>query len=210
MSRPNEIRDMKPALPRPYLVLLATLALTSPASAHTGAGMALGLQSGFLHPITGFDHLVAMVAVGLWGAQLGNPAIWTLPITFPLVMALGGLLGISGLALPWAEEVVALSGIVLGVLVALRARPPLTIAMLIVAVFAIFHGYAHGRELPHAADPLAYAVGFVAATGLLHLCGIVIGLLVRWPSGERAVRACGVAIGGVGAYFLLAALGAIR
>jgi urease accessory protein len=200
---------MTPVVSRGSLAVAAMLAFTQVASAHTGGNAALGLQSGFLHPLTGLDHLVAMVAVGLWGAQLGNPAIWALPITFPLVMAFGGVLGIAGFVLPLTEEAVALSGIALGVLVALRVQPPLALAVLLVGAFAIFHGYAHGRELPQAADPTAYAVGFVVATGLLHLSGILIGLLVRWPLGEHAVRACGAAIGAVGAYFLLAALGAI-
>jgi len=192
-------------------VLAAMLMLMGPATAlaHTGAGVALGLQSGLLHPITGLDHVVAMVAVGLWGAQLGNPAIWVLPITFPLVMALGGLLGLGGVVLPLPEVAVALSGVILGVLVALYARPQLWLAALIVGAFAIFHGYAHGRELPYAADPLAFGVGFVVATGLLHLCGILTGLLVRLPLGERVIRACGAVIGCVGAYFLLAAWGAV-
>ena len=203
---------MKNAMPRASLPLAALLTLLplAPALAHTGTGVAVGLQSGFLHPISGLDHLVAMVAVGLWGAQLGAPAIWTLPITFPLVMALGGVLGVVGIQLPLAEQVVALSGIALGLLVALRIRPPLWIAMLVVGVFAVFHGYGHGRELPQAADPLAYGVGFVTATGLLHLCGILIGVLVRWPLGEQAVRACGAAVGCVGLYFLLVAVGAIQ
>jgi len=200
---------MKHGLPKAILTFVAMLAPTSRALAHTGTGVAVGLQSGFLHPVTGLDHLVAMVAVGLWGAQLGSPAIFILPITFPLVMAFGGLLGIVGFTLPFAETAIALSGIALGLLVTLRARPPLAVAMLIVGAFAIFHGYAHGRELPNAADPLAYAVGFVVATGLLHLCGILIGLLVRWPLGEQAVRACGIVVGSVGVYFLLAALGAL-
>ena len=189
--------------------ILLYLALGQSAFAHSGSAAAIGLESGFTHPITGLDHLVAMVAVGLWGAQLGNPAIWTLPITFPLVMALGGLLGVAGVDVPLTEQIVALSGIALGVLIALRARPPLWVAALIVGIFAIFHGYAHGRELPQAADPLSYGVGFVVATGLLHLCGIVLGLFIRWPLGEHAVRACGAGIGCVGAYFFLTALGAI-
>jgi urease accessory protein len=203
---------MRNATPQASLPLAALLTLVplAPALAHTGVGVSVGLQSGFLHPITGLDHLVAMVAVGLWGAQLGNPAIWVLPITFPLVMALGGLLGVSGVDLPLTEPVVALSGIALGLLIALHVRAPLWVAALVVGVFAIFHGYAHGRELPEAANPAAYAVGFVTATGLLHLAGIVIGLLVTWPVGARAVRACGAAIGCVGVYFLLAAVGAIR
>lgn len=182
----------------------------APALAHTGTGVAAGLESGFLHPLTGPDHLVAMVAVGLWGAQLGNPAIWVLPITFPLVMALGGLLGLSGFELPLVEPVIALSGIALGLLVALQVRPPLWLAAAIVGVFAVFHGYAHGRELPEAADPTSYAAGFVIATGLLHLAGILIGVLIAWPVGARVVRACGAAIGCVGFYFLLASVGVIE
>ena len=150
-----------------------------------------------------------MVAVGLWGAQLGSPAIWLLPITFPLVMALGGLLGLAKVGLPFTEQAVALSAVVLGALILLRARPPLWIAALVVAYFAIFHGYAHGLELPQAANPLAYGLGFVIATGLLHLCGILIGTLIRWPLGERVVRACGAAVGCVGCYFLLTSVGLI-
>lgn len=188
------------------LGILLTFALQGQVSAHVETGTATGLVSGFLHPITGLDHLVAMVAVGLWGAQLGAPAIWLLPITFPLVMAFGGLLGLAKVGLPFTEQAVALSAVILGGLILLRVRPPLWIAALVVAYFAIFHGYAHGLELPHAADPLAYGAGFVIATGLLHLCGILIGTLIRWPAGERLVRACGAAVGGVGCYFLLASL----
>jgi urease accessory protein len=193
----------KAALP----ALLSTMVPLSSAYAHTGAGTHVGLESGFLHPLTGLDHLVAMVAVGLWGAQLAAPAIWVLPITFPLVMAIGGLLGVSGVELPSSEIVIAVSGIALGTAVALRVRPPLWLAALVVGTFAVFHGYAHGKELPAAADPVAYAIGFVIATGLLHLCGIVIGILMDWPLGARIVRATGALIGGVGAYFLVAALG---
>jgi urease accessory protein len=189
-----------------WLGFLLTLSLQGQASAHVETGTATGLVSGFLHPITGLDHLVAMVAVGLWGAQLGAPAIWLLPITFPLVMAFGGLLGLAKVGLPFTEQAVALSAVVLGALILLRVRPPLWIAALVVAYFAIFHGYAHGLELPHAADPLAYGAGFVAATGLLHLCGILIGTSIRWPAGDRLVRVCGGAVGGVGCYFLLASL----
>ncbi|RAI43535.1 HupE/UreJ family protein [Rhodoplanes roseus] len=197
-----------PSKSLPLAALLAAIPL-APALAHTGSGVAIGLQSGLLHPITGADHLVAMVAVGLWGAQLGAPAIWVLPITFPLVMAVGGLIGLAGVPLPFVEPVVALSGLALGLLIALHVRPPLWAAAVLVGVFAIFHGYAHGRELPGAADPTAYAVGFVVATGLLHLTGILIGVLVAWPAGARLVRVCGAAIGCVGLYFLLASVGVL-
>jgi len=190
------------------LSLLMTVSHATAAFAHTSEGVSLGLESGFLHPLTGLDHLVAMVAVGLWGAQLGQPAIWLLPITFPLIMAFGGLVGLSGVNLPYVEQAVALSGAALGTLIAFRARPPLWIAAVVVGAFAIFHGYAHGRELPHAANPLAYGVGFVVATGLLHLCGILIGLLIRLPFGSTIIRACGAAIGCIGAYFLFSLVGA--
>jgi urease accessory protein len=203
---------MKTAAPQASLPLAAILLLlpVTPALAHTVVGTSDGFTSGFLHPITGLDHLVAMVAVGLWGAQLGNPAIWVLPIAFPLVMAIGGFLGVAGLDLPLTEPIVALSGIALGLLIALHVRLPLWVATILVGVFAIFHGYAHGRELPDAMNPAAYGVGFVTATGLLHLSGIVIGLLVSWPVGATAVRACGAAIGCIGAYFLLAAFGVVQ
>lgn len=198
-----------PGASLPLALLLAAIPLT-PALAHTGSGVAVGLESGFLHPLTGPDHLIAMVAVGLWGAQLGNPAIWVLPITFPLVMAVGGLLGVLGVPLPFVEPVIAISGIALGLMVAMAARPPLWVAAVLVGVFAVFHGYAHGRELPEAADAVAFAVGFVVATGLLHLTGILIGVLVRWEAGARAVRVCGAAIGCLGFYFLLGAVGVIE
>ena len=146
-------QPMHSAFHRTNLAVLALLVLTRSALAHTGTDAALGLQSGFLHPLTGLDHLVAMVAVGLWGAQLGNPAIWSLPITFPLVMAFGGLLGIAGVWLPFPEEVVALSGIALGALVALRVRAPLAVAVLIVGAFAIFHGYARSRAAAGGRSP---------------------------------------------------------
>jgi urease accessory protein len=174
-----------------------------PALAHTADGTAGGLASGFLHPLTGADHVAAMVAVGIWGAFLGAPAIWLLPVVFPLVMTVGGALGVMGVPLPGVEIGIAGSAIVLGLAVALAARPPLWLAAVVVGVFAIFHGHAHGTELPEAADPIAYAVGFVVATGLLHLAGIAIGLLVRWPAGVIAVRAAGGVIAVAGVAFLL-------
>jgi urease accessory protein len=162
-----------------------------------------------MHPVLGPDHVIAMIAVGLWGAQLGSPAIWVLPITFPLVMALGGVLGVLGVPVPSVEIGIAASAIVLGAMVAAAARPPLWLAITIVGVFAVFHGHAHGTELPQAVNPLAYGIGFVVATGLLHLCGILVGLLVAWPLGERAVRVCGVVIAVGGGWFLLPHLGGL-
>lgn len=189
------------------LALAAVALLSQPTFAHEQAGIAGGFASGFQHPLTGLDHMIAMVAVGIWGAQLGAPALWVLPVTFPIVMAMGGVMGILKLPLPFQEPAIALSALVLGAAVAVRLKPPFAVAAAIVAVFAIFHGYAHGAELPHAANPLAYGIGFVVATGLLHLCGISIGLLLRWPIGERLIRGMGAAIALLGCYFLVRSLG---
>jgi urease accessory protein len=192
-----------------YLVpaVAALLAIAHPAFAHEQAGVPGGLASGFLHPLSGLDHLIAMVAVGIWGAQLGAPAIWVLPITFPLVMAFGGVLGVLGVPLPFPEMMIALSAVALGLAVALHLRLPFAAAAVVVGIFAIFHGHAHGAELPNAANPLAYGVGFVVATGLLHLAGIGIGTLLRWPAGVGLVRGLGAAIAALGIFFLVRSFG---
>jgi urease accessory protein len=190
--------------------LFALVAMgTSPAAAHVGHGtMGSGnFLDGFLHPVTGLDHLVAMVAVGLWGAQLRAPAIWLLPITFPLVMAVGGFLGLIGVPLPGVDAGVAMSGVVLGVCVATAARPPLWVSAAIVGAFALLHGHAHGTAMPMSGSPIAFGAGFVVATGMLHLCGILVGLLVRWPNGAVIVRASGAVIALVAGYSLFALLG---
>jgi urease accessory protein len=186
------------------LAFAAVLLLASaPVWAHEGQGISVGgFGAGFLHPLTGPDHVVAMVAVGLWGAFLGAPAIWVLPIVFPLVMAMGGVLGVAGVPLPGVEVGIAASAIILGLAVAFAARPPLWVAAVIVGTFAIFHGHAHGTELPEAANPISYSLGFVIATGLLHLSAMSCGLLERWPAGRVAVRAAGGAITIAGLTFL--------
>jgi len=194
---------------RVLMVAIAALVAAQPAFAHEQAAAGGGLVRGMLHPLTGMDHLIAMVAVGIWGAQLGAPAIWVLPITFPLVMAVGGVLGVLQVPLPMPEVVIALSALVLGAAVAMRLRLPFAAAAIVVAVFAIFHGHAHGAELPSSANPLAYGVGFVVTTGLLHLCGITIGLLTRWPAGERVIQGLGAVIAALGCYFLAQSLGAV-
>jgi urease accessory protein len=168
------------------------------ALAHQTPDMGSSFLGGFLHPFTGIDHLLAMLAVGLWGAQLGAPAIWALPVAFPLVMALGGVVGIVGLPLPGVETAIALSVVVLGAAIALDRRPPLPVACGLVAVFAVFHGYAHGLELPKQAAALAYCAGFVLATGTIHLSGIGLGLGIHWRHGLRLLRAGGSAISLVG------------
>lgn len=183
---------------------LASVALfTLPALSHVGENSGNGFLVGFTHPIFGWDHVVAMVAVGLWGAVLSKPAIWILPITFPLVMSLGAVLGILGLPLPAIEIGIALSAIVLGVLIAAMVKTPLLIAAVLVGLFAVFHGYAHGAELPVAVSPVSFALGFVVATGLLHLIGIGFGSLIKFDLGKLAMRIAGAAIAAVGASFLL-------
>jgi urease accessory protein len=184
------------------LVALSLTAVASSALAHTG-GVADGFFGGLAHPMFGPDHVVAMVAVGLWGAFLGAPAIWLLPIVFPLVMAFGGVLGIVGVPIPAVEAGIAASAVVLGLMVALAARPPLWVAAVLVGAFAVFHGHAHGAELPAGADAVAYSLGFVIATGLLHLAGIAFGLLTGWPAGRLAVRTAGGAIALAGMAFLI-------
>jgi urease accessory protein len=173
-------------------------------SGAAGGGAWAAFASGFLHPLAGPDHVIAMVAVGLWGAVLGAPALWLLPVVFPLVMALGGVLGLLGLPLPGVEVGIAVSGVALGLAVAWRWRAPLGVAALLVAVFAVFHGHAHGTELPQAANPLIYSAGFVIATGLLHLAGVAFGALGRSARGWLAIRVAGglVAAGGLGFLWL--------
>ncbi len=181
------------------LILLST---SFPALAHSGGGYGGGFIAGFTHPILGWDHVAAMVAVGLWGAFLGAPAIWILPIVFPLIMAFGAVAGIIGLPIPAIETGIALSAVVLGLMIVFAARPPIWVCAVIVGAFSIFHGYAHGTELPATVNAFAYAVGFVISTGLLHLIGIAFGLLVRWPAGRIAVRGVGGLIAFAGLAFL--------
>ncbi|HJU15727.1 MAG TPA: HupE/UreJ family protein [Stellaceae bacterium] len=198
----GESNERRGAL-QPALLLLVLMIAAKPALAHvTAANMAGGFATGFLHPLTGPDHLLAMVSVGIWGAQLGAPAIWVLPIAFPLIMAVGGALGVIGVPLPATELLIALSVLVLGLMVAQAKRLPLAVALAIIAVFAIAHGHAHGAELPHSTDAVSFCVGFVMATGLLHALGITIGLLIRWPQGALAIRGLGSLVATIGVYFV--------
>jgi urease accessory protein len=184
------------------LWLTLTLMPMTVAQAHTQAGETNGFLSGLQHPLSGLDHIVAMVSVGLWGAQLGRPAIWALPVTFPMVMAVGGFLGLVGIPLPGVEIGIAASAILLGTAVLVEARPPLAIAAGLVGLFAIFHGYAHGAELPLGESSALYSLGFIVATGFLHACGILIGLIHRWTWGQMTLRATGALVLATGGFFL--------
>jgi urease accessory protein len=188
------------------LIGLTALLWPAAAWAHLGSGEAGGLTSGLSHPVSGLDHVLAMVAVGLWGAQLGAPALWLLPVAFPMMMACGGMLGLMGLPMPGVEIGIAVSALVLGGLVLLEARPPLAAALVVVAFFALFHGHAHGTELPEGQSGLLYSMGFVVATGCLHGVGIAIGLIHRWSAGRLAVRGAGALVAVSGLYFLWSAL----
>lgn len=184
------------------LLFLSLAMFPASAVAHQPEGESGGFAAGLLHPVTGLDHILAMLAVGVWGAQLGAPAIWLLPVTFPLVMAFGGMLGLMGLRLPGIEAGIALSAVVLGFMVLREARPKPAVAAIIVGFFAIFHGFAHGSELPAGSSAILYSAGFVIATGCIHAIGISIGLVHRWPAGRVGLRVAGGAVSLAGAVFL--------
>jgi urease accessory protein len=185
---------------------LVVVAFPLPAAAHDESGLAGGFLSGFLHPLSGFDHALAMIAVGLWGAILGRPLIAVLPIVFPITMAFGGMLGIIGTLFPPVEFGIAISVLALGLMVMLAVRASVILAAAVVAVFALFHGYAHGQEAPSVADPVGYSLGFVLCTGLLHLVGIVLGALKAVPNGMLVIRTAGAAIAASGGLFVAGAL----
>ena len=185
-----------------FLVLAVFLVWASSAEAHIEQGQAIGFVTGLEHPWSGLDHVLAMIAVGIWGAQLGNPALWLLPVTFPMVMSLGAMMGLLGIPLPGIEIGIAVSAILLGAMVLGEVKPKLYIATVMVGFFAIFHGHAHGTELPPGQSGLLYSMGFVIATGVLHGIGILIGTIHRWPAGKLALRGAGAFIAGMGVFFL--------
>ena len=194
------------ALASGAVTLLMLVAPGGLAHAHVQTGEASGFLTGVGHPVSGLDHVVAMIAVGLWGAQLGAPALWLLPVTFPMMMALGGLVGLLGVALPGLEVGIAASAVVLGLVVMFALRPPLAVAVALVAVFAIFHGHAHGTELPPGQSALLYSMGFVVATGCLHGVGIAIGVIHRWRWGQTLLRAVGAVVALAGIVFMWRAI----
>jgi urease accessory protein len=185
-----------------FLVFAVCLLWTPSAQAHIQQGQAIGFVTGLEHPWSGLDHVLAMIAVGLWGAQLGNPALWLLPVTFPMVMSLGAMMGLLGIPLPGIEIGIAVSAILLGAMVMGEVKPKLFIAAVMIGFFAIFHGHAHGTELPAGQSGFLYSMGFVIATGVLHGIGITTGLIHRWPVGKLALRGAGAFITAMGFFFL--------
>ena len=190
---------------RRILFLLPFLLLPSLAQAHPNHGPATGLAGGFMHPLTGLDHLCAMIAVGLWAAQRGGRALWAVPLAFVSAMTLGALAGMSGHTLPFVEQGIAASVLILGILIVSALRLPLAASIVLVGAFALFHGYAHGAEMPATASGFAYGAGFVAATAGLHLFGISLGLTARKLATEQMVRYAGGAIALCGLYLVFAA-----
>jgi len=160
------------------LTFAAAALAPAAAFAHAGHGEHSGFIHGFMHPVTGVDHILAMVTVGILAYQIGGRALWAVPATFFAIMAAGGLLGVAGVSFYFVEPGIAASVVVLGLIVALALKPPVALAMALVAVFAIFHGYAHGIEAPLDGSAAVYGAGFLAATALLHAFGVAFGMLV--------------------------------
>ncbi|MCS6207004.1 HupE/UreJ family protein [Shewanella baltica] len=187
---------------RIVLLLLLTLCWIAPVSAHeihSGGGF----MSGFNHPVLGFDHLLAMLSVGMLSTQLGGRAIWTVPLAFVTFMLVGGILGLYAIAVPFVEIGIALSVLLLGLAIAFDRQIPLLFAMAFVGVFAIFHGHAHGAEMPALASPVLYALGFLFGTAVIHLGGVMIGLGMQRMTGQRnLMRVTGAAIAAMGGYLL--------
>jgi urease accessory protein len=192
------------------LAIAGALALApSLAFAHTGVGATHGFVHGFMHPVTGLDHVLAMVTVGILAWQMGGRAIWLLPASFVALMAVGGALGMGGFDLPYVETGIALSVVVLGAAVALGVKAPLAFAMGLVGMFAVFHGHAHGAEMPETAGGLSYGLGFMLGTALLHLAGLSLGFAIGRlgeTSGRAWVRGAGAAISLAGVALLTGAL----
>ena len=185
--------------------LMATILLIAvqPLSAHTTGGAIGGLGSGLGHPFLGLDHLLAMLAVGVWAYQLGGSALWKVPLVFVLTLLVGANLGLAGISLPFFEPMIAASLMVLGLIIAMKWRVMPLLASMIVAVFALFHGYAHGIEMPLAASPVAYVTGFSLATILLHGLGAMLAYGFQQTSQVVLMRAGGVGLVGAGLMLLI-------
>lgn len=196
-------RPLAAKLSTAALVTLAITAFSTAASTHVGDHSNMTFAEGLAHPFTGLDHLLAMVAVGLWASQLGRSAIWLLPVTFPLFMAIGAAFGIGGAELPWMEIAIAGSVLMLGVAVALALRPSLVISAALIALFALVHGYSHGVELPASVSALTFGVGFVASTLVLHAIGVAIGLFANRAPIRYVARTVGAAIAALGVFLLV-------
>jgi urease accessory protein len=188
-----------------WLVLMFTMLLApSVAHAHVGVGQTGGFMLGLAHPVTGLDHIAAMVAVGLWAAQRGGRGVWIVPLSFVMAMSVGGAIGATGISIPFVEPGIGASVLVLGLLIAAAVRMPLMASSVLVGLFAVFHGHAHGSEMPVMASGLAYGIGFMLSTALLHGCGIGLGLLSQRLASAHLVRYAGGATAAFGIYLFIA------
>ncbi|HRD50629.1 MAG TPA: HupE/UreJ family protein [Candidatus Contendobacter sp.] len=194
---------MKIPSDRRWLMALVLLGLCGSAHAHTLGILHMDFAAGLAHPLSGLDHVLAMIAVGLWAAQRGGRALWLVPLSFVLMMAAGGMLGFLGMPLPYVELGIAGSVLILGILVALSSRLPVAASMALVGLFAIFHGYAHGAEMAAESSALWYSLGFMLATATLHIMGIGIGLAAARGMPAQLVRAGGAAIAASGVLLLV-------
>jgi urease accessory protein len=189
------------------VIRLLLLLLIAPLSAvaHEGSSLPYGsFIAGLAHPVLGVDHFLAMVSVGILSAQIGGRAIWTVPATFVSVMAIGGLLGWLNVGLTSIEFGIAFSVLTLGIAIAADRKLPVLVAMGAVGIFAVFHGYAHGAEMPNVANPVRYALGFMTGTALLHITGLVVGdISQHYARGKLLLRVAGAAIASAGTWFLV-------
>lgn len=192
---------MKRSMTKALFVLLA---LPGAAAAHTGGGETASLLHGLSHPLGGADHLLAMVAVGIWAAQIGGRALWAVPSAFVGVMVLGGAFGFSGLPAPFIETGILASVLILGVLIAGAFRLPLLFSAAVVGFFGVFHGYAHGAEMPATLGAGLYTAGFVLATAALHAAGMALGMVLRHTDLQAVQRLAGGAIAVSGVYLAVA------
>lgn len=196
----SEMKNIVSAIQRGAFAFGILLLFPGLAQAHVGVGDTSGFSHGFCHPLGGLDHLCAMIAVGLWAAQTGGRSLWAIPLTFVAVMAFGAVLGMAGAQVPFVERGIVVSVLALGVLIAASARLPLAPSIILVGLFAVFHGYAHGAEMPTTAPGFGYGIGFILATALLHLCGIGIGIGIQRLASAAFVRFAGAVIALCGAY----------
>jgi len=184
--------------------LVVILLFPSLVHAHESTSYDIGFVSGLSHPVLGFDHLLAMIAVGILSAQMGGKAIWKVPLTFILVMLIGGLLGMNGVPLFSVELGIAVSVLALGIALAAEKKLPIMLAMIFVGFFALFHGHAHGSEMPLLAEPALYACGFVAGTAGIHIAGVIIGLITqKFKQGPQLLRYVGASIAGIGFHLIV-------
>lgn len=199
---------MKSKYLRSLIVALVLSLVPSVVYAHDGGNVPFGgFLAGLVHPVLGYDHLLAMLSVGILSAQIGGRAIWTVPSTFVSVMAIGGVIGLSNIGLNITELGIAISLVFLGTVIAAERTLPVRTAMIGVGFFAIFHGYAHGTEIPTTAQPILYGFGFLTGTALIHIAGVVIGDIAKhYESGKIILRIGGGLIALTGILFIFGIL----